>query len=287
MRVPDELRKCVVFIGISEGPEIKFKGTAFLVHVPINPTHLFGCLVTAKHVAKKLEGREFVVRLNTADGKSAILSGPSDAKWWYHDKDESVDVAVSPYYPPPNIDCRILGIDVFATEENLAKLGIGPGIGDEVYISGLFVRHSGTDKNIPIIRVGNISMMPDEERVKTKDFGPMEAYLIEARSTGGLSGSPVFLHSLKYDHGKVREGSSGIMSYFSLLGLVHGHWNLPHDDPSDAVVIDDDGPGKINTGIAVVVPSRKIIEVLNHPELIAMRNRFADEVAKRDSPTPD
>ena len=53
------------------------------------------------------------------------------------------------------------------TDEQRKKGGIG--IGDEVYISGLFTYHAGTDRNIPIIRTGSIAMTP-EERIPVKNF---------------------------------------------------------------------------------------------------------------------
>ena len=64
-------------------------------------------------------------------------------------------------------------------------------VGEEVFVTGLFSHHHGQSKNIPIVRVGNISAMP-EEKIQTKEH-LMDAYLIEARSIGGLSGSPVFV----------------------------------------------------------------------------------------------
>jgi hypothetical protein len=66
-------------------------------------------------------------------------------------------------------------------------------VGDEVFITGLFSQRHGTRRNIPIVRVGNLACMT-EEKVSTNYFGDMDAILIEARSIGGLSGSPVFLN---------------------------------------------------------------------------------------------
>jgi len=40
---------------------------------------------------------------------------------------------------------------------------------------------------------GNIAAMP-EELIEVRDFGMMQAYLVESRSLGGISGSPVFVH---------------------------------------------------------------------------------------------
>jgi hypothetical protein len=49
---------------------------------------------------------------------------------------------------------------------------------------GLFSEHQGAERNIPIVRVGNIAAMP-EEPVLTTSWGAIDAYLIEARSIGG------------------------------------------------------------------------------------------------------
>jgi hypothetical protein len=50
----------------------------------------------------------------------------------------------------------------------------------------------GRQRNIPIVRIGNVASMPHEP-VATKNRGAIEAYLVEARSVGGLSGSPVLV----------------------------------------------------------------------------------------------
>ena len=63
------------------------------------------------------------------------------------------------------------------------------GIGSEVYFPGLFVHHHG--RNEPIVRGGIVSSMPTEPVLT--EFGEIHAYLAEARSVGGLSGSPVIV----------------------------------------------------------------------------------------------
>jgi hypothetical protein len=60
---------------------------------------------------------------------------------------------------------------------------------------GLFSEHPGGDHNEPIARFGNIALMPAEK--VTVDVGDstahIRAYLVEARSWGGHSGSPAFV----------------------------------------------------------------------------------------------
>jgi hypothetical protein len=113
--------------------------------------------------------------------------------------------------------------------------------------------------------MGNIAMMPDE--VIPTELGDMEAYLVEARSIGGLSGSPAFVR---------KTVPFGIGSFY-LLGLMHGHWDLPAKSKND-LLMNDDLLGKVNMGIAIVVPAKKILEVLNHPELVKMREQQEKDV---------
>jgi hypothetical protein len=81
---------------------------------------------------------------------------------------------------------------MFADTETIAHHDLG--VGDEVFITGLFTKVTETTKNIPIVRTGTVAMMPGEEIPFGNNL--IEAYLIESRSIGGLSGSPVFVPKL-------------------------------------------------------------------------------------------
>jgi len=258
MRVPDEVRKCIVFVGLPvRVPDGRLgltpKGTAFFVAVPSESLQgvIYVYLVTAKHVAVRLEGEDFLARVNTKDGGSKLVRG-NGARWWYHPTDGSVDVAVIPWAPPPEVEFKLLPTSLFLSDEIIQSKNIGSG--DEVFMTGLFAHLSGSARNLPIVRFGNIAMMPDEP-VPTR-IGMIEAYLIEARSIGGLSGSPAFVCK---------------RNSFCLLGLMHGHWDIPPENKD--VVKDIDSFGSVNMGIAIVVPAKKILEVLNQPELVKMRHR--------------
>jgi hypothetical protein len=157
--------------------------------------------------------------------------------------------------------CKLIPEKMFLTDDAMQTGDIGTG--DEVFITGLFAHMSASARNLPIVRMGNIAMMPDEE-VPTKR-GPMEAYLIEARSIGGLSGSPAF----------VRETSPlGGIGKFHLLGLMHGHWDIPPEDKNTLrIAYDASEDSRVNLGIATVVPARKVREVLNQPGIVEIRQR--------------
>jgi hypothetical protein len=164
---------------------------------------------------------------------------------------------------------------------------------EDVFLTGLFSNHAGKKKNIPIVMVGTIAAMPDEP-VET-DWCDVAAYLIDIRSFGGLSGSPVFAHTVESDpfdsilrqhgvHGTPEfigtaaspaielkvdypEGwkvipASPVRGY-CLLGLMLGHFNFRGQ--------------KENMGIGIVIPITKILEVLDHPDFKRQRQIMADE----------
>ena len=165
---------------------------------------------------------------------------------------------------PPEWDHLIIPLSMCVTPQTLVSNEVG--LGDEVFVVGLFRHHHGTLKNIPIVRVGNLAALT-EEKVSTKDFGLVDAYLIEARSIGGLSGSPVFMNLgvVRYVGGAVKHAHGGPI--FFLLGLIHGHYDVPSSAvdgvSEDATETEQLSSERVNTGIAIVVPMEKIVEVMN------------------------
>jgi hypothetical protein len=109
--------------------------------------------------------------------------------WCLHPTDPTVDVAVLPCNIEPEMDVLSISTKHFWSPSANGDQKIG--IGDEVFFPGLFTYAPGHRRNIPILRHGNLAMLPDEPI--QVDSGFAEVYLIEARSIGGISGSPVFV----------------------------------------------------------------------------------------------
>jgi hypothetical protein len=279
---PDIVRRCVLFLGNRERDQFCPRATAFVVGY-VDGGLGFTYFVTAEHnisgfLSKKWE---FWIRSNTKDG-SFIEDKWDDPRWWFHPDNEktATDVAVSPITFRDDEDFIIPYINgvhsIAGTSDLLSRFGVG--IGDEVVITGLFRSHYGRQRNVPIVRVGNIALMK-EEPVYTEYCGRTEAYLIEARSISGLSGSPVFVNMPQMQ-------AQGSRIY--LLGLMHGHFDV--QNLKEDVVLDDDADGTrgINTGIGVVIPVEKIIETIrDHPELIEMRKKGIEDHRKKFGATPD
>ncbi|MDP9317387.1 MAG: hypothetical protein M3R24_42100 [Chloroflexota bacterium] len=286
MIVPDEVRKCVAYVGYqtSDG-QFHLGGTVFFVARQIEGTDRnFQYAITARHVIEAITAlgiNRIYLRMNFSDGVARWVE-TNATQWRFHPADKSVDVAVARILLTQEYDHLVYPLLSAATEGVIQEQGIGAG--DEVFVTGLFANHYGRQRNVPIVRVGNIAAMP-EEPIDTK-YGHIEAYLVEARSIGGLSGSPVFVNLgvARYIDGGVKFSNSTAV-YF-LLGLMHGHYGtrLPDFDSNNPDVSDVE---RVNVGIAIVVPITKILEVINQPMMREEERQTEEELRRKYLPTPD
>lgn len=289
-RVPDEMLKCVGFVMSKSDRGYRPEGTAFFVAMPSEryPDSWYVYLVTARHViegiAKKNLDRNVHLRLNKADGTIGyVQSTVSD--WKFHPSgQEYVDVAVLPWFRGQDFSAKWWPVHPqnVACNDTLNTNGIG--VGDEVFFAGLFINHYGRETNTPILRVGNIAAMPHEP-IETHD-GPMEAYLVECRSIGGLSGSPVFVQLAPIRYNPLTNVTGVIGgSRFVLLGLLRGHWNINkaiEDETEDSV-----SGEAVNMGIGIVTPWTKILETLDQASLRYDRQEADEEEFQSKLPVDD
>ncbi|UGX92881.1 serine protease [Bradyrhizobium barranii subsp. barranii] len=195
--LPNHLLQCVLFLGIKDAGKFSPRGTGFVVSIHHDDKTGFRYLVTAEHVVQKAMqlGKNLWVRSNRKNG-SIMESEFSGAEWCFHPNNamEPADIAVCSIDFSVEEEFSVVPLSgpkaVAATRDVMERLHMG--LGDELVIAGLFRSHYGQHRNIPIIRIGNISMMPGEP-IWTK-IGSLTAYLVETRSIGGLSGSPVFVN---------------------------------------------------------------------------------------------
>ena len=292
MRVPDTVRDCVVFVGrvINYGTEERRMpaGTAFIVTVPSEeyPDTVYMYIVTARHVARQLSlGGPWFVRFNLKAGEFAEAT-VDEGGWWYHPTEsETVDAAVRELPFSEAMEFSAVPVSAFATEEIIKRHDIGPG--DAVFFTGLFTKMMGRRRNIPIVRMGNLSMLPTErvpiriDKGVAKEIVESEVYLVEARSLGGLSGSPVFVRETIYmpviqitpvAGESRRDVSMQSHGAFFLLGVMHGHWDIRKEDFNEIEMPPPrEDEEALNLGVAIVVPAKKIREILYRPELVEKR----------------
>jgi len=267
MIIPDNVRKCVAFLGLQMADgSFRLAGSVFWLGQDRADGQKAGPVyaVTARHVIDGIRGtgvESVWFRINQAGGNAVWLK--SELKdWFVHPSDPTLDVAILKAGLSSGWDHLVLPYSLCMTDERMAKDKVG--LGDEVFITGLFRHHRGARRNIPIVRVGNVACMT-EEKVETNSFGLMDAFLVEARSIGGLSGSPVFLNLgiTRMIDGQLKHAKGAPIFY--LLGLVHGHYDVEAAEVDDGGVdnIDILSVQQVNTGIAIVVPFQSIRAVID------------------------
>ncbi|HYT37790.1 MAG TPA: hypothetical protein VEL49_11495 [Ktedonobacteraceae bacterium] len=276
MRVREDFKQCVAFFGTrKEDGAFRANATGFFVSK--EPDYVY--LVTAKHVAENFPENTYVMRFNPQPYVRALegyehkdMEMKKINRWYIHPDDATVDIAVAPLasLSPRLIAHRTVPESMFFLHNNdaitytheeaqtalhNALMGqfnsIQPekqpniSIGDETYTVGLYSLVPGRNDNVPVIRVGNIAMMPGEP-IKCADNIERELYLIEMRSIAGLSGSPVF-------------ALSQVTNTYFLIGMIHGHHTIKESETT------------LHTGMALVTPIRRLLEILNQPELVELR----------------
>jgi hypothetical protein len=248
------------------------RGTAFLVRYTTRKSDDALYLVTAAHniESARSSGQPVFVRINRSGGGAHDVELRDYDEWTTSaDSDIAVRPAPKELMPGADHDHTPLGRENFVTREIVETRQIGPG--DEVFFCGLFSAHPGRIKAQPIVRWGNISMMPREPvKVERADGTThlIDAYLIEARSWGGQSGSPAFVFFPPDRHLGYLElpmsrgpGTLGAEHLPLLLGVVQGHFNLRQD-----IAFEEDANVTahvpVNSGIAVVVPAQRVVALI-------------------------
>jgi hypothetical protein len=284
-RIRDELLDCVIYLYPSkadaEGGK-KAGGSGFIAGIEseANPRGWLYA-VTNRHVLE--DGQSGTIRLNTRDEGVEIIE--TDLDDW--DRANEDDLAVcGPLPSQTTFRLSPVTEDVFVTPEIIERYRIGPS--DEVFMVGRFVNHAGQQSNTPSVRFGNVSMMPLEP-LKLDSGAMQESFLVEMRSSGGYSGSPVFVYirpsDVPFRHTKKLACGPW------LLGIDCGHlpaWDRVYERDKSAKY--DEFWVKRNTGVAAVIPAWRLRELLYTDELVKERKRLDKELkrAHDDSdPTSD
>ena len=187
MRVHPSTWRSVVYVGLNARGSFLPLGTGFCTGTRYRD-HAFFNFVTADHVVDLVSGDTIYIRMNTKSGEAGVpIAIPKAAK--FPGIDRRLDLAI---FPVPSLhegyDADYVFLDRGKYNSTLEEVW-RPHLGDEVATIGLYTSHYGHTKNIPVVRVGHIAMLPDEPVMSTRGY--LQAYLVEVRSILGLSGSPV------------------------------------------------------------------------------------------------
>lgn len=255
-------------------------GTGFVLHVPTRYRDVyFEYVVTALHV---VEGEvETFARIRTRDGGTKDLPVHD---WVAH---SSADVAIAPFIAAGETDLHLLHVPS-ASLRWPDVLEWHPDLGDRIYFLGLLSLGDATrsliKRNVPMVRSGTIgAMYQDDIPLEWPDGSTrfVQAHLIDCRSYAGFSGSPCFFQRDDQPTG-VQEGVPTRGTHTWLFGLISGHFDhYKSAKLRGSIVGTGDVRAAINTGVGIVTPAEKIVEVLKMDELQDERERVENERANR------
>lgn len=278
-------------IGTRRAGQTGSSGSAFFVAAHIGyGDQVLVYAVTAKHCLFDAYGMpdEVLLSVNTTSGIGEIRTDPSE--WIQH---PTSDVAILHVLPDRSrFRYRVYPTTSAATEGIVADRAIGPG--DDVFIVGLLVHHPGKNRIMPIVRLGNIAALPENSvRLRLGSHEGAQTVdevvtLLEVRSIGGLSGSPVFVHLPFWRDleeggllvGTGSKASSGGENW--LLGVMHGFYPVGQNDPDGVSAGNED----LNTGIAVITRVDRLMDLINHPSQVLLRETLKKQFEERGMPKP-
>lgn len=290
-------------------------GSGFIVgrastEIP-NFKHYYG--VTNWHLSNDLGAS--IIRINTKDGKSRFLDyGPED---WHFIKDGDdlsiIDLTdderqgdhVTHYVEPG-----------FFNQEAIERFEIG--LGEDVYMTGLFADQPGGERNTPAIRFGNVALMADANAPIEQPNGILRpSHLVDMRSRTGFSGSPVALYRIP----EADLSGIGVVKPLpmpnqlhlraKILGLFGVHCGQYYDEvkvlkarpkrrEQTGDPIQEGDRLYIQSGMTIVVPAWRITELMDQEVFevarkkreervgaAARRRPQAEAVAASDLPTDD
>jgi hypothetical protein len=281
VRVDEEARRTVVFIGHETSGSFLPVGTGFLAGVRYKSTD-FVFVVTADHVIDLIPEDTISIRMNRKAGDASAIKISKSTK--IPSLDPNADLALFPL--PPSHDIYDHSVVLLDREEyrKIVEEIWTPKLGEEIAVVGLYASHYGSVKNIPVVRVGHIAMMPDEP-VLTQRGCYLRAYLMEVHSIIGLSGSPVYFNvpptRIKEGKPQYLEGRTafcmGVMLGYHLVSSAEDQIITPRHQGGS--VTSEYSLEERNTGFAVVVPIEKLFDLVETRE---MKKLFDEEIGRRN-----
>lgn len=276
------ISKSVTFIRLTcrDGvQQFDVRGTGFFVYYPdagLGKNAGFVYLVTNRHVAecwnesgKPMQVENISITMNRKQpiGDTLAQQGflnPYGNVSWIFPEDDSIDLAILPFAPDEStFDYIPIPISIFLPDDLLKKQQITEG--DQVIFAGFFYQFPGSKQMEPIIRQGNIAMLPVEKFpfLNTSE----KVYLADLHAFGGNSGSPVFVNVDGFHNGTLTLGVD-----YRLLGIINAEVT---EDTNFNLILTTTFQGKMkeNSGISTIVPADELRALLDDPRLQRLREQ--------------
>ncbi len=221
--------------------------TGFFVGVMEAPDYLVSYVVTARHLIDGSRSNGALhARFNTIDETFVDVEIPSDS-WIPH---PVTDVAMAQVKLPVGTSASYVPVDKINGDGDIDLRDVSEGTA--INYVAFFSQHYGKKRILPVLRSGIIALMPHEPvhlKVGPDYYVDAPAYLAETISISGHSGSPVF-----------------VSANMRLLGILQGHYEL--DQYSDYNLKNvNQVKGGTTTGIAVIIPSQAILDLINRDDV--------------------
>jgi hypothetical protein len=185
-RIQQELVKSVFYLyrdNYSATAGLDAVGTGFIVAIVENfIPHYYG--VSNKHVVCSRGGS--IARLNSRDGRAIFEFGPED--WEIHGGGDDI-AAVPLALDPQQHEVSAIPFEILMRRGEAIV-----GVGDDVFMLGLFADHEDRQRNNPMARFGNISMLASPDAPVKIRGQEHECHIVDMHSRSGFSGSPVFVY---------------------------------------------------------------------------------------------
>lgn len=263
-------------------------GTGFWVSMPAGVGGEYIYAVSNWHVAVK--GGYSVIRVNKTDGGIDIFDlDPSE--WFFKPQWHDVAIADAPTRQPHH-SFRTIPISMLATNSMVEGKQIGPG--EDIFMIGRFVDSDGGKTNVPAVRFGNISVMPQKIGTLTGAID-VESYILDVHSRTGYSGSPVFVYRTMGSDLRRIAGKTLAVPESKMLMLLGIHWGqFPETwEISTGGDVEEENslPSSAKyvqgwSGMTLAAPAGAILELLEMPELRRRRVKAVREYldTKRNAP---
>ena len=239
--------------------------------------HYYG--ITNWHIANELGAS--IIRLNTTDGKSRFINfEPED--WHFVPNGDDLAAVDLSNHERAGDQVSHYGDEGSVTPDMMKRFEIG--IGEDVFMIGLFVDQHGGDRNTPAARFGNLSLLANEDSLIEQPNEIMRpSFLVDMRSRTGFSGSPVAVYRIpEADLSDLPSGGPlpvrsltnpylPKLKFIALLGVHCGSYYDPVEvrtappkrkerlgDP-----IHEGDKLYIQSGMTIVVPAWRITELLD------------------------
>jgi hypothetical protein len=290
--------------GEREGP----CGTGFVAGrrstVLANFNHYYG--VTNWHTA--YEAGASIIRINTVSGSRFLDYGPED----WHFVSGGDDLAIIDLTDQTQRGDQVAHYtdSGFVDKAFIERFQVG--LGEDVFMTGLFADQHGGERNTPAARFGNLALLADDNAPIEQPNGSVRpCHLVDMRSRSGFSGSPVSLYRLPgFDLSDVPNHPApytpdGMLSwdprllpkFVALLGIHCGQYfdevrvfktrPKPHERVGDPIHEGD--KLYIQSGMTIVIPAWRITEMLDL-EVFDMARKKREEhhgEAARRRPQPE